>query len=85
MRYRLDLVLTPAEGVLTRVIGMVERRGFTPSSISGQPGAEDGHWRLQMEVEGARPADSLRLQMLKLYDCVSVDIAALDAAAEVGG
>ena len=84
MRYRLDLVLSPSEGALTRVIGMAERRGFTPQSISGQPGAEDGHWRLQLEVEGARPAESLRLQMLKLYDCVSVEITVLDAVAEVG-
>ena len=30
MRYRLDLVLKPAEGALTRVIGMAERRGFAP-------------------------------------------------------
>ena len=35
MRYRLDLVLKPAEGALTRVIGMAERRGFTPHSING--------------------------------------------------
>ena len=37
MRYRLDLVLKPAEGALTRVIGMAERRGFTPQAISGEP------------------------------------------------
>lgn len=84
MRYRLDLVLSPAEGALTRVIGMAERRGFAPRSISGRHAGDDGHWRLQLEVEGARPAESLRLQMLKLYDCVSVDVAALDAAAEFG-
>ena len=30
MRYRLDLVLKPAEGALVRVIGMTERRGFAP-------------------------------------------------------
>jgi len=83
MRYRLDLVLSPSEGALTRVIGMAERRGFTPRSISGHPDGADGHWRLQLEVEGARPAEPLRLQMLKLYDCVSVEIAAVDAAAEV--
>ena len=42
MRYRLDLVLKPAEGALTRVIGMAERRGFTPHSINGEPASEDG-------------------------------------------
>lgn len=84
MRYRLDLVLSPTEGALTRVIGMAERRGFTPRAIAGRPGAgDDGRWHLQLEVEGARPPESLRLQMLKLYDCVSVDVTAMDASAEV--
>lgn len=78
MRYRLDLVLGPAEGALTRAIGMVERRGFTPRAISGRPAGDDGCWRLQLDVEGIRPPESLRLQMLKLYDCVSVEIAELE-------
>ena len=74
MRYRLDLVLKPAEGALTRVIGMAERRGFTPHSINGGSASEDGGWRLQLVVDGQRPAETLRLQMLKVYDCVSVEI-----------
>ncbi|MEP6908250.1 MAG: ACT domain-containing protein [Pseudoxanthomonas sp.] len=78
MRYRLDLVLKPAEGALTRVIGMAERRGFTPQSINGEPAAEDGRWRLQLVVEGQRPPETLRLQMLKVYDCVSVEITAVE-------
>lgn len=82
MRYRLDLVLKPAEGALTRVIGMAERRGFTPQSINGQPAAEDGRWRLQLVVDGQRPAETLRLQMLKVYDCVSVEITEVDTAVE---
>ncbi len=84
MRYRLDLVLKPAEGALTRVIGMAERRGFTPQSINGEPGTEDGRWRLQLVVDGQRPAETLRLQMLKVYDCVSVEITEIEgASAEV--
>ena len=74
MRYRLDLVLKPAEGALTRVIGMAERRGFTPHSINGQNAADDGGWRVELVVDGMRPPDTLRLQMLKVYDCVSVEI-----------
>ena len=81
MRYRLDLVLKPAEGALTRVIGMAERRGFTPHSIAGEPAAEDGRWRLQLVVDGQRPAETLRLQMLKIYDCVSIEITPVEAAA----
>jgi len=78
MRYRLDLVLKPAEGALTRVIGMAERRGFTPHSINGEPASEDGRWRLQLVVDGQRPAETLRLQMLKVYDCVSVEITPIE-------
>lgn len=78
MRYRLDLVLKPAEGALTRVIGMAERRGFTPQAISGEPAAADGRWRLQLVVDGNRPAETLRLQMQKIYDCESVVVTALE-------
>ena len=83
MRYRLDLVLKPAEGALTRVIGMAERRGFTPHSINGDSATEDGRWRVQLVVDGQRPGETLRLQMLKVYDCVSVEITAVETAAEV--
>lgn len=78
MRYRLDLVLKPAEGALTRVIGMAERRGFTPQAISGEPAAADGRWRLQLVVDGNRPAETLRLQMQKIYDCESVVVTLIE-------
>lgn len=80
MRYRLDLVLKPVEGALVRVIGMTERRGFAPHAIHGGPDAGDGRWKLQMVVDGGRPAETLRRQLEKVYDCESVDIVALDAA-----
>lgn len=78
MRYRLDLVLKPAEGALTRVIGMAERRGFTPHSINGRNADEHG-WRVELVVDGQRPAETLRLQMLKVYDCVSVEITPVES------
>ncbi len=82
MRYRLDLVLKPAEGALLRVIGMVERRGFAPQAIEGRPDAADGgRWHLQLVVDGQRPPETLRQQMLKVYDCESVQITALQEAA----
>ena len=81
MRYRLDLVLKPVEGARVRVIGMTERRGFAPRAIHGGPDAADGRWKLQLVVDGgARPAETLRRQLEKVYDCESVEIAALDAA-----
>ncbi|NDK37922.1 acetolactate synthase [Pseudoxanthomonas gei] len=80
MRYRLDLVLKPAEGALTRVIGMAERRGFTPHSINGRNADGNGGWRVELVVDGQRPAETLRLQMLKVYDCVSVEITPVEIA-----
>ena len=80
MQYRLDLVLKPAEGALLRVIGMVERRGFAPRAIIGGTDCGDGRWTLQLVVEGSRPAETLGRQLLKVYDCESVAIAALDDA-----
>ncbi|REM14375.1 acetolactate synthase, partial [Mycobacterium tuberculosis] len=74
---RLDLVLTPAEGALLRVIGMAERRGFAPRAIAGAPNAADaGRWHLQLVVDSTRPPETLRRQIEKIYDCVSVRISA---------
>jgi acetolactate synthase II small subunit len=85
MRYRLDLVLKPAEGALTRVIGMAERRGFTPHSINGHNAADESGWRVELVVDGQRPPETLRLQMLKVYDCVSVVVTAIESTpVEVG-
>jgi len=83
MRYRLDLVLKPVEGALVRVLGMTERRGFAPRAISGGSEGADGRWRLQLVVDGQRPAETLKRQLQKVYDCESVQIVALvDAAQE---
>jgi acetolactate synthase II small subunit len=80
MQYRLDLIVKQAEGALVRVIGMVERRGFTLRDVQATPHA-DGRWRLQMQVDSTRPAETLRHQLEKVYDCesvsVSVDVAAV--------
>ncbi len=79
MQYQLDLVLTPAEGALLRVIGMAERRGFAPRAIAGAPNAADaGRWHLQLVVDSTRPPETLRRQIEKIYDCVSVRISALE-------
>ncbi len=80
MRYRLDLVLKPADGALLRVIGMTERRGFSPCAIHGSPDANDaGRWHLQLVVDGGnRQAETLQRQLEKVYDCESVAITAVD-------
>ena len=84
MRYRLDLVLKPVEGALVRVRGRTERRGFAPRAISGGTEDGDGRWRLQLVVDGGRPAETLKRQLQKVYDCESVEIVPLEAAARDG-
>ncbi|MFT4198615.1 MAG: ACT domain-containing protein [Pseudoxanthomonas sp.] len=82
MRYRLDLLLKPAEGALVRVIGMVERRGFAPRAVQAVP-ASDGRWQLVMEVEGSRPPQTLHHQLCKVYDCESVSVSEVAAGQAV--
>ena len=73
MQYRLDLVLKPAEGALVRVLGMVERRGFSASNIAGARKADDaGRWHVQIDIDGTRPPETLCHQLQKVYDCESV-------------
>ncbi|WP_434987648.1 ACT domain-containing protein [Xanthomonas melonis] len=80
MRYRLDLVLKPAEGALVRVIGMTERRGFRPCAIQGAAYPDgSGRWHLQLDVDSSRPPETLRLQLAKVYDCEAVTITALES------
>lgn len=86
MQYRLDLVLKPSEGALLRVIGTAERRGFQPVSINGQPSAADGgRWHVALVVDGQRSGETLRHQLEKVYDCVSVQVTEVAATAQVQG
>ena len=82
MQFRLDLQISAAEGALVRVLGMIERRGFTASSVQAQRSA-DGSWQLQVLVSGDRPGHTLALQLDKVYDCLSVAVTPLtDKAGE---
>lgn len=81
-RYQLDLTLRRAEGALARVLGTAERRGFTPVSVDGETQADGDRWHLRLAVEGDRSADSLQAQLEKLYDCLAVEVSAVDAPAE---
>jgi acetolactate synthase II small subunit len=74
MRYQLDLTLRSAEGVLARVIGATERRGFRPLALDGQAQPGGDHWQLRVTVEGDRPDASLQQQLAKMYDCLSVSV-----------
>jgi len=74
--YRLELVLRPAEGALLRVLGLATRRGYETLAIEGASATEDGCWRLSLTVASTRSPEQLARQLEKLYDCLSVEIAA---------
>lgn len=73
-RYQLELTLRRAEGALTRVLGVAERRGFRPVRVDGETRADGDRWHLRLSVEGDRPADALQAQLAKLYDCLAVEV-----------
>lgn len=74
MRYRLDLTLRRAEGVLVRVLGAAERRGFRPLSVDGEARDDGDRWHLRMTVEGERSDEVLRQQLDRLHDCLAVEV-----------
>jgi acetolactate synthase II small subunit len=76
MRYQLDFTLRSAEGVLARVLGATERRGFRPLSVDGQAQPGGDRFHLRMTVEGERSDASLQQQLAKMYDCLSVSVQA---------
>lgn len=66
----LRIELTETEGALTRLVGLVERRGFTISTLSKDAPA-DGGASITLEVaarEGVRQIDVLMRQIARLFD-----------------
>ena len=71
MTQNLDLELGRATGSLVRVLGLAERRGYPPVSVSADT---IGHraMRVRLTVESHRPVDQLVRRLDKLYDVMRV-------------
>lgn len=80
MQFRLDLELSAAEGALVRVLGMIERRGFTALAIEGARADGCASWQVRLTVQGHRPPATLCHQLEKLYDCTAVRLSELTPA-----
>ena len=76
MRYRLELKLKPAEGALLRVLGMIERRGFPPHAVHATHDG-DGYWALALVIDSSRAPETLRQQLLKIYDVEELSFSAV--------
>ena len=67
MALELQLQLRAVEGAMLRVLGTIERRGYTLGTMSSRPRAEGLELCLELEPNG-RPVEVLLRQLRKVYD-----------------
>ena len=72
MLHHLDLEIGRATGALVRVLGLAERRGFTPVRVTASPTGPTA-MRVRLSVQSARPTELLEGQLRKLYDVLHVE------------
>lgn len=71
----LSLSLTPCEGALVRVLGLIERRGYPVEAVRSHRGAG----RIEMEIaigRTARPLEVLARQLRRLHEVQEVRLQA---------
>ena len=76
MNHALQLKLASVDGVLLRVIGVTERRGWSATALQAEPSSEGDTLNLHMSVMGDRPVELLVRQLSKLQDVHTVGVAA---------
>ena len=74
MNTSLKIRVKSAAGSLTRVLGMVERRGFVPVSLSATLGGDGCGMDLYMTVNSGRPVEQLVLQLKKNHDILNLEV-----------
>ena len=79
MIHSLDLDVRKTEGILVRVLGLVERRGFSPVTFSADTQGE--RMSLSLTVRSHRPVELLIRQLEKLFDVDRVALASERALA----
>ena len=67
MAHELQLQLRAAEGAMLRVLGTIERRGYTLGALVSTPHAQGLALCLQLEPNG-RQVEVLLRQLRKVYD-----------------
>jgi acetolactate synthase II small subunit len=69
MRRTIELRLARAEGAIVRTLGLIERRGFTVTTITMRSDAGSETLVLRLEVNSeSRPFDVLLRQIMRLID-----------------
>lgn len=69
----LELTVSPREGALVRVLGLVERRGYAPVSVAFTS-EEGGDCRLSLGVRGKGPVELLARQLSRLIEVKRVEV-----------
>ncbi len=71
---RVHLTLNERTGVLLRVLGTMERRGYRPVQLELKEAATPQTLLLDMAVQSTRPMELLVRQLLKLGDVRQVRV-----------
>ena len=74
MSRRLEITLAATEGALIRMLGTVERRGYSLSSLHVEK--DKSNMRVSMQIESDRDANVLCRQLDRLFDVQSVALEA---------
>ncbi|MGH8049849.1 MAG: ACT domain-containing protein [Arenimonas sp.] len=73
MSRRLEITMAASEGALIRVLGTVERRGYSLNTLHVEKTANE-NMQISMEVESDRDANVLCRQLGRLYDVQNVNL-----------
>ena len=71
MTHSLTLALDRAEGALLRLLGTVERRGWSVVSVNAAE-TDEAHYSVAMTLDGTRDPDVLCRQLLRLIEVSDV-------------
>ena len=73
MNHTLRIRLSSVEGAVVRVLGLIERRGFSLNKCT--LGEFDGTGReMEVNVTSSRPGDLLKRQLERLHDVYHVEL-----------
>lgn len=71
--HALQLTVSSRDGALVRVLGLAERRGFTPVCV-GVESTETGSYAMSLGVESDRPPELLARQLGRLTEVRAVKV-----------
>ena len=75
MNHTLNLTIEKVDGAIIRTLGLIERRGFSVTSIDAREDETAHEMEMTIGLSGSdRPVDTLARQIAKLFDVRSVNL-----------